>query len=207
MSSKFLKLNPEKQDRIVNAAIKEFVQKGFKNASTDEIVKEANISKGSLFYYFKDKKGLFLYLYDYCSEIVMNEFFAKIDLNEHDILKRFREMLLLKIELIKRYPEIFEFMKVAYFEDAAEVKSDLERRNKEMITRSYQELFGDIDLSKFREDIDAKRAVNIIIWTMEGFSSQQQEKAKSLSLNDLDFDEILAEMDHYIDLLKKCFYK
>ena len=41
--SKFLKLKPEKQERILNAAIKEFSQKGYENASTNEIVKEANI--------------------------------------------------------------------------------------------------------------------------------------------------------------------
>ncbi|WP_442961067.1 helix-turn-helix domain-containing protein [Pseudogracilibacillus sp. SO30301A] len=33
----------------MNAAIMEFVQSGFERASTNEIVKRANISKGSLF--------------------------------------------------------------------------------------------------------------------------------------------------------------
>lgn len=54
--SKFLNLNPEKQDRILNAALKEFAQKGYQNASTNEIVKEAGISKGLLFHYFNNKR-------------------------------------------------------------------------------------------------------------------------------------------------------
>ena len=45
--------------------------------ATNEIVKEADISKGLLFHYFKNKKGLFLYLYDYCIELYINEFYRK----------------------------------------------------------------------------------------------------------------------------------
>ncbi|WP_234970565.1 TetR/AcrR family transcriptional regulator [Aedoeadaptatus urinae] len=42
--SKFNNLKPEKQKQIINAAIKEFVRNGFEKASTNEIVKRANIS-------------------------------------------------------------------------------------------------------------------------------------------------------------------
>jgi len=49
MFSKFLNIQQEKQEHILDAAMKEFAQKGFENASTNEIVKEAGISKG-LFY-------------------------------------------------------------------------------------------------------------------------------------------------------------
>lgn len=55
----------EKQARIINAAMKEFVKSGYDKASTNKIVKEANISKGSLFNYFHSKKELYLYLIEY----------------------------------------------------------------------------------------------------------------------------------------------
>ena len=45
MYSKFLNLDKEKQDRIINAALKEFALKGYDNASTNEIVKSSEISK------------------------------------------------------------------------------------------------------------------------------------------------------------------
>ena len=64
MYSKFLNLKPEKQEKIIEVAIKEFADKGFEKASTNEIVKEAGISKGILFHYLKIK-NLFLYVYDY----------------------------------------------------------------------------------------------------------------------------------------------
>lgn len=207
MFSKLLNLEPEKKERILNAAMKEFAQKGYKNASTNEIVKEANISKGLLFHYFNNKKDLFLFLYDYTVKIFMSEFFGKIDLNEKDIMKRCRQIALVKIELTKKNPEIYNFIRVANNEDSDEVKRDIERRNKEIITSSYGKLFENIDTSKFKDGIDIKRAIDVIIWTMEGFSARERERLKSLSSSQTNYDDLLAEMDIYLELLRNCFYK
>lgn len=87
---KFFNLDSEKQDRVINAAIKEFAQKGYDKASTNEIVKEAEISKGLLFHYFKNKKQLFLFLFDHCIQIITDDFYKKIDLTETDFFKRIR---------------------------------------------------------------------------------------------------------------------
>ena len=55
MNAKFFDLKQEKQDRMVNAALKVFALNGYQHASTDDIVKEAHISKGLLFHYFDSK--------------------------------------------------------------------------------------------------------------------------------------------------------
>ena len=51
MNSKFFDLKKEKQDRMINAALKVFAMQGYRHASTDDIVREAGISKGLLFHY------------------------------------------------------------------------------------------------------------------------------------------------------------
>lgn len=58
----FEKQSEEKQNRIIEAAILEFSDKGFENANTNRIAREANISVGSLFKYFENKTDLFLYI-------------------------------------------------------------------------------------------------------------------------------------------------
>ncbi len=58
----FEKQNNDKQKRIIEAAILEFSEKGFENANTNRIAREANISVGSLFKYFNNKTDLFLYI-------------------------------------------------------------------------------------------------------------------------------------------------
>ena len=55
---KFQSLETEKRERIINAALKEFAKNGYDKASTNDIVKEAEISKGSLFNYFNSKNEI-----------------------------------------------------------------------------------------------------------------------------------------------------
>ena len=55
MNEKFFDLKKEKQDRMINAALKVFALNGYRHASTDDIVREAAISKGLLFHYFENK--------------------------------------------------------------------------------------------------------------------------------------------------------
>ncbi|MGJ7919009.1 TetR/AcrR family transcriptional regulator [Neobacillus sp. LXY-4] len=207
MFSKFLNLNQEKQDRILNAALKEFAQKGYQNASTNEIVKEAGISKGLLFHYFNNKKDLYLFLYDHFMEITMEEILAKVDWDEKDIFKRYRLVAFLKFELFNQYPEMFNFLKSVYTEDSPEVKTELDIKMKKLLESGYKDLFGDIDLTKFKEGLDLEKTLNIIFWTMEGFAYRQQDKALKVDLDQAFLDEVMTEMEAYCEILKNAFYK
>src|SRR5215469_15724895 len=51
--------NPQQsQQRILDAALKEFAQKGFAGARVDTIARRARINKRMLYHYFGDKEGL-----------------------------------------------------------------------------------------------------------------------------------------------------
>ena len=73
MNEKFFDLKKEKQDRMINASLKIFAMKGYEHASTDDIVREAGISKGLLFHYFINKIGLYSFIYDYSVKYLMLE--------------------------------------------------------------------------------------------------------------------------------------
>jgi TetR/AcrR family transcriptional regulator len=205
--SKFLNLQQDKQERILNAAMKEFAQKGFEKASTNEIVKEAGISKGLLFHYFNSKKALYLFLYDYCIEVCMNEFYKKINMDETDIFIKLRQCRLIKLELLKKYSELFVFIEVAYKERQTEIKSDLELINENILISSYAKIFGNIDTSKFKEGLDIEKCINIIIWTIDGFAARLMKNDKLLSSYKEDYEKASAEADVYMEVLKNCFYK
>ena len=106
--TKFNNLTIEKQEVIINAAIKEFVQSGFEKASTNEIVKEASISKGSLFNYFNNKKDLYVYLMEY-SVRVIEHMYSQIDFQETDVFKRIENVGFQKLRIQQRYPQVFDF--------------------------------------------------------------------------------------------------
>ena len=57
----FLRLDEEKQERIMRTAIEEFQKKGFADAKIGRIAKKAGIAKGSIYQYFEDKVDFFLY--------------------------------------------------------------------------------------------------------------------------------------------------
>lgn len=58
----FLNLPEEKRRTIIGAAIDEFAEYGLKNASTNRIVANSGIAKGSFYQYFEDKQDVFMYL-------------------------------------------------------------------------------------------------------------------------------------------------
>lgn len=48
----------EKQENIINAALKLFAEEGFKSSSTSKVAKLAGVSEGLIFRHFKNKDGL-----------------------------------------------------------------------------------------------------------------------------------------------------
>jgi len=207
MFSKFLNLQQEKQKRILDASMKEFAQNGFENASTNKIIKEADISKGLLFYYFKNKKSLFLFLYDYCINLYINEFYKKINMDETDIFVKLRQCALIKLELLMKYADIFVFIEVAYRDKSENIKNDLKLINDELTLSNYNKIFENMDTSKFKEGLDTEKCINIIIWTIDGFGTQMMKSEKLLTSNKEDYQKSVAQADVYMNVLKNSFYK
>ena len=58
----FFNLSKEKKDRVLQAAIAQFANKGYSKASVTQIVQDAKIAKGSFYQYFIDKKNLYKYI-------------------------------------------------------------------------------------------------------------------------------------------------
>lgn len=57
-------VSEKRRDQILEAATKVFTQRGFANARMDDIVAEANLSKGSLYWYFDSKDALIIGILD-----------------------------------------------------------------------------------------------------------------------------------------------
>ncbi|GMA08347.1 hypothetical protein GCM10025886_14980 [Tetragenococcus halophilus subsp. flandriensis] len=202
MFSKFMSLDSERRDTILNAGFKEFAKKGFDDASTNVISKESGISKPLMFHYVKSKKDFFLFLYDYCLDVLEKEYFSKIDRSQKDIFERLRKTCLLKIQVMKKYPWIFDFVKTAVLMDSDMVKE----RRKMVEENSFERFYGDIDTSKFREELDKEKSKRLIFWAIGGYADQVLEELKNSNTVELDFEKISTEFDSYLDELKKTYY-
>lgn len=61
-TSTFFNLRPEKQERLLTAAAREFAAQPFHEASINSMIRAARIPRGSFYMYFRDKEELFQYL-------------------------------------------------------------------------------------------------------------------------------------------------
>ena len=71
MNEKFYNLPEDKQQKIINAGYRVFSQNSYKKSPVSEIAAEAGISKSLLFHYFKNKKELYLFLWDTCAKVTL----------------------------------------------------------------------------------------------------------------------------------------
>ncbi len=207
MSTKLLDLEPQRRDAILNAALKEFALRGFDNASTNVIAKEAGISKALMFHYINNKQELFLFVYDYFTDLLDKEYFKLMDFSVKDIFDRLRQSYLLQIELLKRYPWIFEFNKLSIVTNSNEVNKELKERAGKNQSSCYHQIFDMIDESKFRVSLDIEKCKQFIFWSNIGFTNQILDDIRNSEAPRLDYSLIITRLDEYFEELKKIFYK
>ena len=204
MTTKLLELEPTRRNAILNAALKEFASKGYDKASTNVIAKEAGISKGLMFHYVGSKENLFFVVFDYFTDIMDKEYFELMNFNVKDIFERLRQSYILQLELVRKHPWIFELNKLSAVSNPDEIKKGIEKRAAEK--PSSCNIFGMIDESKFRVELDVERCKQFILWSNIGFTNQILEEARNIGFNNLDYDGIVAKIDDNLQELKKVFY-
>ena len=206
---KIMAMEREKRERIINAAMKEF-SKGYKKASTDNIVKEAGISKGLLYHYFGTKKEVLFFVYEYAIQIIMKELSEKLDLKETDYFERVWTIMLDKLNLTYKYPSVFEFMTFIYLSDEEEfliLNKELKKIQDQQWQLSDEKMFAGVNFALFKEEEDVKKVTEIVRWTLEGYSEKLLMKYPTVKEYQLQQDEILEDIKEYMHFFKKTFYK
>ncbi|HLS61601.1 MAG TPA: TetR/AcrR family transcriptional regulator [Virgibacillus sp.] len=203
----FNNLEPSKQKRIIDAALKEFAENGYERASTNQIVKHAEIGKGMLFYYFENKQGLYHYLIDYAISTIEREYLKQIYMEERDFIERFSQITEVKMTYHYENPNVSNFISNMYLDDELDLPEHLEKRLGEMMEEGLSKLYEDIDYTLFREDIDVEKAFQLIRWSMEGYQNDLLNELKGQNIALLNLDPYWDEFYEYLAILKTTFYK
>ena len=199
MNDKFFDLKKEKQDRIINAALKLFALYGYKRASTDDIVAEAKISKGLLFHYFGSKLKLYSFIYEYSARYMAMEYERNVGLEEDDFFEIQRQLEFAKWQVMKNYPYMLFFLNNAFLEEdqeaVAEVSSDMD-----MMSKTLQKIYEKADLGRFKEGVDPSKVLKSTLFTMDGLLKEQ------ITLQKFDTKQLYEESVEYLELYKRFYY-
>lgn len=198
MYESFENLSDEKRNRIIEASLREFSEKGYMRASTNEIVKNAGISKGLLFHYFKSKKNLFLYLFDRIVDEFVAAFYEFIDDSSSDIFDRLMSWTMVKFRLYYKKPLEYRFLTVSIYDSPEEIKDDILKRYERISSEVMKKFMGNLDLSRFRKDVDISRSLSFIMTSIEAIANNY------IKMYNHDIDRLIADKDKIIDDLKSC---
>ncbi|NFP57754.1 TetR/AcrR family transcriptional regulator [Clostridium botulinum] len=207
MNDNLKNIPKDKKEAILEAALEEFTIGGYENASTNKIVEKAGISKGLLFHYFGNKKGLFVYVYNYYFEFLKRELYMKVDTKERDILERVKKWTMIKMELMDKYPSVVMLFIKSTLNMPKDINSTLEKIQSKERMEAYENFLSNIDYSRFKENIDIQKCLKILMWTLEKYGEEYIVLNINKPLLEINKDNIKKEIEEYVDILKAGFYR
>ncbi|MCR5511341.1 transcriptional regulator, TetR family [Lachnospiraceae bacterium XBB2008] len=199
MNEKFFDLKKEKQDRIINAALKVFAENGYRHCSTDDIVHEAGISKGLLFHYFGSKMNLYEFLYDYCVKFLSMELKGTVSADEKDYFNLMQNAELAKKNVLRSYPHMQAFIDRSMTEDDEDAIDNTSNLREELQS-IYDGLLGQVDSSRFRKEADPAQVHTML---QAALSSVMADQLQSSAFNP---DHYYEEGMKYINMLRSICY-
>ena len=205
----FEKIPAEDRQRILNTCIEEFARNGYRQASTNAIVKKAGIPKGTLFYFFGSKKDLYLYVVDHAVRSFTVRYAELAGEMPSDLFERLLYRGQVKFRFAAEQPVLFRLLYNAFIHTPQEIRDELRSRTGEYAAASAGSLTEGLDLSKFREDVDPEKAAALIQLTLDGLLNkylgtfQRISPTEGLAL----VEQITAECREYFELIRHGIYK
>ena len=167
----FRNLSEEKQERITRVALEEFGEKGYAGASINFMVERLGIAKGSVFQYFGDKKGLFLFVFNKTTDMVKDYLRAVRDqTKDEDLFTRLEATLMAGSLFLREHPLIYRvYIKVMYEYDVPFRKEILQalREHSLKFLRSLLETAK--ERGELKKDLDLNRMAFVLDALMDRF--------------------------------------
>ena len=122
-------LNTETRGEILHAALKRFAHCGYAAASVQQIVSDAKVSKPALYYYFRDKAGLFQALVDEAQDQRLRLMQAAVARGK-DFKGRLVEILTASFDHLQENRELVRIAFATVFATPGEMPEGLRRSEK-----------------------------------------------------------------------------
>ncbi|MBD2865045.1 TetR/AcrR family transcriptional regulator [Paenibacillus oceani] len=202
----FNRLDEEKKERVIRAAIEEFQAHGFEKAKIEIIAQNAEVAKGSIYQYFDDKKELFLYSVTWALNYFMMVIDRQTPLKEMDVYDYFLSGNRERFELLKKEPLL-----VAFSTDIASGKyGNLTKEANDELNRIGEEyelklIANGKKRGTIRNDLDDSILLLFFQGVTEKFTAVIMAKAKEFEgeLTEEQLNEVESLLKSMVTLLKQ----
>lgn len=198
MNEKFFDLKREKQDRMINAGLKVFAKNGYRHATTDDIVKEAGISKGLLFHYFNNKVGTYVFLMDYSVRFMLLELSRNVKKDTKDFFELCRQVEFGKLQVLKNYPYMQAFLDKAFEEVCLEALEECEEQ-KEVYRGKLEEYYAQVSDYEFKNGTDFIQMKNLMGYVIKGITTE------NMVLDTMQPENMYRQVCEYINMLGRIY--
>ena len=107
-----------------------------------------------------------------------------------------------KRKVLSRFPYLLEFSIRAFYPEHKDIKDTMDSWTQRQLDFMFTTYFKNVRFDRFRDDIDPKYVLNMLIWLADGYLHQQRALHQRL-----DMDAMLDEMYRWCDMLKAYSYK
>lgn len=191
-----------RQDAILEAAQEVFFAKGLDQATIDEVAEKAELSKGTIYLYFKSKEELYISVLLKGLDILVKQFQGlraqSADKAADEMIRELRDIY---YRFFKKYPEYFYIHSLLYHgrikdKIAPEIWEATHQRMKEALQIVAENIENGIQAGTFRR-IDSWKAANSFWGSATGVV---------MMMDDPDHQEIVGttvkdQLDYTIELL------
>ena len=193
MNERFYLLPEEKRRRIINAGFRVFGENSYKKSPMSEIAGEAGISKALLFHYFKNKRELYLFLWNEGARITM-EYLTKHNCYEPvGVFEMMHRGMQAKLEVMEIYPDMTAFVLKAFYENDPDVCGEIQKSYRRYFGLKAQMALIQADPAEFRPGLDLEMMYREMYWASEGYLWEAMQRG-GLEKETLekDFERLLA---------------
>lgn len=169
MNERFYALPEDKRKSIISAGFRVFSQYSYKNSPMSEIAAEAGISKSLLFYYFKNKKELYLFICKYSTELTEQEILRQKCYEKEDFFDIFLSGLKVKVQLMRQYPDLSLFQLKAYYEKDKSLRPEIDQLIGQYSGYENQSEMLKLDKEKFIEGLDLEMMYTDMFLASQGY--------------------------------------
>ncbi len=192
----FEKLSDEKREKVIRFSMMEFAKYGYELASTNRIVANLGISKGSLFKYFNSKLSLYMYLVKYATSDLVSYLDKNLQLeSKNDWRGYLLNYASVEYDYLILKPLMYHFFRNVVKEinqnALSRIKDDLLK-----LTNSY--------LSSIRKDLKIDDyLLRHLFFIIKGYNENYLESTNQSDINENTKEDYIIGLNKHFDYVKE----